>query len=135
MKQYCGCIDQDCSVCYEIEAPYCFDFVALPSLPDPNATYVVWIRDKFGNLYFAEIKADGGVFYLTVGDFSHEIFSLEFGCLTIFASTDSDGLFIAPFTVGYTEYNCITLCTLAPVYLTDECGNYLTDESGNYILA
>lgn len=134
MNRYCGCIDTDCSECYEIEAPYCFDFVALPSIPGVYADLYIWVRDKFGNLYYADLTASHGIYYLIASDFSKEIFSSDFGCVTVFVTSDANGQTIVPFTVGYTEYNCISLCTSPPVFLVDECENFITDEDGNYII-
>lgn len=136
MNQYCGCIDRDCSVCYEMEAEYCPSFISIPTNLTPTDRYTLWVRDKFGNLYYERIIIDSeGDAVINVDDFSPYIFSDAFGPVTVFLTVNEDGTGLTTFEINSVEYTCVTLNTSPAVFLVDECENYITDESGNYLLS
>lgn len=132
----CKCFDQDCSTCYNYSVAYCpSNSILIPTSNLINhTTYYQWIRDKFDNIYVAQfhIAPFGGKFYITKSNFPEGMFTPEFGPITIFLSTDSDGLNIQPMKFGSVFYNCLIFSVDKPVYLnTDDDCDYLTDDDDN----
>ena len=138
MAELCGCIDNNCDECFELSVAYCPDqLINISAGLTPAASLYLWIRDKFGNLWYDTITVNAdGSFDIDTDNFTTGMFTPTFGALDIFLSTDDKGANIVPMTFNLIADNCLILSVGEPVYLTDDTGCIiLTDDEGKPLIA
>jgi len=137
-NQYCGCVTDDCTICYPLTAPFCSGEIDVSCGLTPATHYNVFIQDHFGNIYFSDEITDGnGIFPIYSVSFPSGLFNARNGSLKVWFTlynSPADASNPVTLTFGLTTTTCIQLTVSPPVYITDECGNYLTDANGNYLI-
>ena len=131
MTESCGCIPQDCSVCFSLAASQCPDTINIPCGLTPGNPYYLWVRDHFGNLFsdFVTVGSNGSV-DLVAASFPTGMF-IEDAVFELFLTTNSDGTGIV--TMNFTPTaTCVSL-NIATTLITDECGNILMTETNQLI--
>lgn len=128
VNKFCGCIDLDCSKCFELTIPYC------PSNPiniqvglTPGQSLYLWMIDKLENIFFDTIIVNGdGSFDINTNNFPQ--LTNEFGTVNLFLTTDSGGQNRVNMTFNSKIFICLLLTIDEPEYLTDDNCSLLTDE-------
>lgn len=131
MGQVCITVPETCDECYSMELTTASSF-NIPAGLTPAATYYLWVRDKFGNLYQDTIVVNGdGSFDIQTGDFPDGLFNIYAGAFTVFLSTDTEGLELVPMNFSMTMWSCLQFTvTDCPAYAEEQ-----DDSDDNYYLS
>lgn len=137
-NQYCGCVTDDCAICYPLVTDYCSGEIDISCGLLPLTHYSIFIQDHFGNIYYSDEITDGnGIIPIFATSFPTGLFNARNGAMKIWFTLyadPADASTPVTLTFGQTTTTCISLTISPPVYITDECGNYLTDNNGNYLI-
>ena len=108
---YCGIIQQDCHTCYELHVNSCISSFTIPCTNlTPSENYYVWTRDKANNLNRLVVTAESnGNLIVSTSDLPKGMFTVFFGNVEVFVSTDDTGVNIQPLTLGGLSYTCIII--------------------------
>ena len=113
-NKICFDIPTTCDSCYEFTYPVqCLDILNVPcSNLTPGDTYYLYVRDKFNNVFEADVIADPwGGFNIDVLDFPLGIFQPIAGKPMIFLTTSKTDpeMHIQPMTIYTIDYTCVLL--------------------------
>lgn len=125
MTKICFCIPRSCASCYELEASYCPSSITLPVGLAPAATYYMFVRDRFDNIYRDQvtINASGNI-EMDLTAYPTGFFAYEMGVIEITLSQFADGT--VPITLNTTpSATCISL-TVAEAPEGDSSSGCLT---------
>ena len=101
MAKYCGTYSNldDCLTCYPLTASYCSGYIDIPSglTLSVGDQFYIWITDKFDNKFYdvVTVSASGSV-VMDSSEFPVGLFNPFGGNITMYLSTDSDGVDIIP---------------------------------------
>ena len=123
MNKICDCIPDNCDRCYSLQVPYNPLLITVDVGLVPGAQYYLWVSDMFENLYYDFITvASNNTITINAANFPKGLFNSNSGKLTVFLSSDLQGVLIAQMSINGTSWNCISTTISEPIYFINEKG-------------
>lgn len=108
MTQVCDPVALECDACNELSLPA--DDMNVEADLTPASTLYLFITNKFGNQYRAEVEiGEDGSFDIDPDEFPEGMFNASAGAFDAFLAENSDGTGVASMTFEDVEYNCLKI--------------------------